>query len=214
MLLQRPFAALGPSLDGSVLYALAQADATYTLTQIHTLVPEASRSGLRVALNRLINQGVVVADTPTQTVSLYSLNRSHLLTEAILAIANTRNRFLTLLAETISGWDPQPHLVSLYGSAARGDMHVESDIDLLIVAPESVYGDTRPAAAPDVHLRWEVQIASLTDLVEQATGNMCQVVEMTYPEWVAKSDSDDPLLVNVGEHGITITPLADRGRHG
>lgn len=90
----------------------------------------------------------------------YSLNRAHILAEAVLEIASAKRRLLDRIQAEIATWDPQPAAVWLFGSAARGAMTLESDIDLLIVSPGPVD-------------QLDAQIGVLTDRVQQWTGNAC-----------------------------------------
>ncbi|MCT1957283.1 nucleotidyltransferase domain-containing protein [Kocuria rhizophila] len=45
-------------------------------------------------------------------------------------------RFLSDLRSRIASWHTSPVLVTLFGSAARGEMHDESDIDLLFIVED------------------------------------------------------------------------------
>lgn len=133
MLLQRPFEALMPTLDGDVLFVLARADAAFTGGDLARLLPHASPDGVRKAAQRLVAHGVVAVEQVGQAYR-YSLNRRHLLAAAVVAIARAADALRESVHDHVQGWPRPPELVLLFGSAARGDMRTDSDIDLLVVA--------------------------------------------------------------------------------
>ncbi len=141
MRLQNPFAALSPTgLDSQILTVLSRSSATLTIPEIHRLLPETgSEPGVRVATARLVDQGVVT-ELGMGRARGYTLNRRHLLAGAIDLIASALPRLLTSIAEDVNRWPEPPISVMIFGSAARGTMRADSDIDLLIVAPDHAEG--------------------------------------------------------------------------
>lgn len=59
----------------------------------------------------------------------------------ILQIADAKQELVRRFAREISKWGLQPLTVKLFGSAARGDMGDQSDVDLLVVLPDEVRFD-------------------------------------------------------------------------
>ena len=55
----RPMSVITPTVDGDVLTALAQADASFTPGRLHKVIGRHSEDGVRRALRRLVRQGVV-----------------------------------------------------------------------------------------------------------------------------------------------------------
>lgn len=161
MRLQNPFAALGPTgLDSQVLTVLARSDAQLTTSQIHGLLPEGgSLEGVRLATRRLAEQGVVNEYAIGNAFS-YGLNSDHLLATPIQQIARAKQRLVELLASEIVEWDYQPLTVSIFGSAARDEMHNSSDIDIFVVMTDE--------AEPD---RTEELVNSLVHRASVLTGN-------------------------------------------
>ena len=133
MLLQRPFEALMPTLDGDVLFVLARADAAFTGEGVARLLPHASPDGVRKAAQRLVVHGVVTMEQVGRAYN-YRLNRRHLLADAVLGVARSAEILRERVYDHVQGWPRLPEAVVLFGSAARGDMDVDSDIDLLVVA--------------------------------------------------------------------------------
>lgn len=161
MKLHSPFSALATtSVDALALKVLAGADHIFSVSEVHRLAPEkASREAIRLSLGRLAQHGIASEHRIGHAVG-YSLNRAHLLAGAIPQIASAKQRLLDCIQDEVATWDPQPVAVWLFGSAARGEMTLESDIDLLFVTP----GPTEQLGA---------QIGVLADRVRLWTGNTC-----------------------------------------
>ena len=140
MRLQNPFAALAPvGLDSQVLTVLSRSRDHLTADQIHRVLPEhGSLSGVRKSLDRLLRQGIVSERAAGHT-SGYALNQDHLLINAVLMVADAKSALTTRIRETVQQqFSFEPTLVVMFGSAARGDMSDDSDIDLLFVIPDGV----------------------------------------------------------------------------
>ncbi len=133
MQLQDPLAVVAPTLDAPVLAVLARAEQPFTGRQVHQLSQRGTEQGVRNALERLVRQGIVLRSQVGASY-LYSLNRRHLAAPHVVALATLRDELFERWRQQIGQWPVQPRVVVLFGSAAKGDMRPESDIDLLIVA--------------------------------------------------------------------------------
>ncbi|WP_282945330.1 nucleotidyltransferase domain-containing protein [Cellulomonas endometrii] len=193
MLVQHPLEVVTPTVDGDVLAALARADAGFTSGELARLIPQHSVEGIRKVLNRLAAQGIVDGEQVGRAVQ-YRLNRDHLAAEAILALARQRATLLERLRGVLAAWSPRPVYAALFGSAARGDMRVDSDIDLFVVRPD---GDVDDA-------RWEEQTGSLAAVVTRWTGNDARVLEMTEAEVRAGAAAGDPVLRSLLDEEIPV----------
>lgn len=189
MRLHRPFEAITPTVDGAVLQVLAGADSTFTVSQVTTLVGDASPAGVRNVLNRLSEHGLVQRETDG-VAHRYRLNRTHLLAEAVVAIAGARDELRRRTAALVEAWDEPARLVVLFGSAARGDMSVGSDLDVLVVGDGS-----------DEH--WWQQVDGLATAMTAWTGNDTRPLTMAVDEFTERA-SDDPVLVQIGRDGRTL----------
>lgn len=184
----RPLAVVTPTLDGDVLMSLARADASFTTGQLHRMLPSASQDGVRRALQRLVAQGVVTADRVGNAYS-YRLNREHLAAEHVIGLANLMSALLARLTARLEAWDPQPVYAAVFGSAARGGMHFDSDIDLLLV---------RPGTADEES--WEEQVQALTADMTRWTGNDARALILDDEDVVR----GEPVLQDVLAHGLTV----------
>ena len=121
----------------------------------------------------------------------YRLNRAHLAAEPILALAGMRGTFLTRLEQLLTSWAQPPAYAAVFGSAGRGTMRPDSDIDLLLV---------RPDGRDDV---WDIQLDDLVSTVTAWTGNDLRPLVYTLTELDAARA--EPVLLDILEGGITVT---------
>jgi predicted nucleotidyltransferase len=188
--LNRPFATVTPTLDGDVLAVLATHDVTFTTGQIHRILNSFSEEGIRKVLSRLVRQGVVLVERVGHTYA-YRLNTAHLAAEPIMALAKLFNKFLARLEAQLSGWDHPPVYAAVFGSAVRGTMTAESDLDLFLV---------RENDAPETE--WARQVGELAVDVTAWTGNDTRPVEYTIAE--LRAARTEPMVREVLEHGLTV----------
>jgi predicted nucleotidyltransferase len=190
--LGHPLRVVTPTLDGDVLRVLAHVEAEFTPPEIHRMLGEYSVFGIRKTLVRLTSQGIVLRRAAGNA-SLYMLNRSHLAAAAIVELASMKEQLLTRLRSELDRWEvPCVHAV-LFGSAARGDMSSESDIDLFVVRPGDVeIGDDH----------WMQQLFDLSRSVQAWTGNNANVLE--YGESEHDAAAQDAVLSSIADDGIVL----------
>lgn len=193
--LQHPFALITPTVDGDVLHVLASANASFSIPQLDAMIARRSLNGIRNAVARLVDQGVVTP-TGSDRGRRYALNEAHLAAPAIRQIADLKPTLLRRLHLHVSEWTIEPVFGALFGSGARGTMSAESDLDLLLV------GD--PDADQEV---WYDQLADLTESVTAWTGNDTRIVALRPDE--TDDASTLALLREVAAHGIPFTSDAD-----
>ncbi|MGV0675681.1 nucleotidyltransferase domain-containing protein [Mycolicibacterium fortuitum] len=195
MQLNKPFATVTPTLDGDVLTVLASADVTFTISQIQRILTTASGEGIRKVLTRLTAQGVVLHDQVGRT-NTYRLNTEHLAATPIMALAQLNSTFLDRLEEHLDSWGKTLRYAAVFGSAATGQMKLDSDIDLFLVrASSSLDGDDDT---------WEQQVTELARLVTTWTGNDGRIVEYTEDELRDAIADGEPLLFDVSKQGLTV----------
>lgn len=190
MILDRPLLTVSPTVDGDVLTVLARADAEFTAPRIQTLIGRHSVPGVRKALHRLVTQGVASTDRSGRTMR-YWLNREHVAANAIVELASLPDSVIERIRLTVAEWSVQPVVVSMFGSAARGDMSPDSDIDLFVVGPADIADDDA----------WDDQIAELERLVSTLTGNDARVLAYRTSELDARRD---PVLQEIERDSVHI----------
>lgn len=191
MELTRPLSTVTPTLDGDVLGVLARHEITFTTGQLHRILPRHSEAGIRKVLRRLTKQGIVRADR-IGNAFVYRLNRDHLAAEHIIGIARLQETFLKCLEDRLESWEVPPTYAAVFGSAARGSMTVDSDVDLLLIRPDDADDDL-----------WETQVNDLVVTVTKWVGNDTRTLEFTAAE-VADRDRDEPVLRSVLAEGLTV----------
>jgi predicted nucleotidyltransferase len=189
MQFSRPLAVVTPTLDGPVLTALAAAEGPFTTGQMTRVLGEGSEEGIRKVLRRLTAQGIVSAERIGPAFA-YRLNRDHLAAGPILALAGLRGTFLTRLEQLLASWAPPPAYAAVFGSAGRGTMRPDSDIDLLLVRSD------RP---DDV---WDIRLDDLVSTVTAWTGNDLRPLVYTLTELDAARG--EPVLLDILDSGITV----------
>jgi len=170
----RPYSAVSPSLDGDVLVALSRTTRPLTGRRVAELVASGSHDGVRKALDRLVDQGIVRRE-PAGRALMHTLNRQHLAAPAVEALATMRSDLLSRLRAAVSSWSPPAVHASLFGSAARGDGDADSDIDIFMVRPDPIDQDDP---------RWREQNERLAADVHTWTGNHAAVVESSESQMV------------------------------
>jgi predicted nucleotidyltransferase len=194
--LAHPLAVVTPTLDGDILAVLALVDVGFTPGQLHRTLARHSEDGIRRALRRLAGQGIV-SDERAGNAHMYRLSRAHLAAEPIRALAQIRQTFLARLEDRLKSWSPAPVYAAIFGSAARGSMRTDSDIDLLLVRPDECDRE-----------RWDDLVALLTVDVTAWTGNDTRVLEFSESE-VVRSGRQEPVLGDVVAQGLTVAGEAD-----
>jgi predicted nucleotidyltransferase len=92
----------------------------------------------------------------------------------------------------LATWDPAPAYAAVFGSAARGTMRFDSDIDVFLVRPDKCD-----------QAKWEDLVAALPAKIAEWTGNDVQVLEFTESE-VRHAGTDETVLADIRDHGLTV----------
>lgn len=232
-----PTRSVTPTLDGPVLAALAAAGRPLTVGEVAEQAVRGSEIGIRRTLARLVVQGLVRATLMGRN-TVHELNRDHVAAGVADLLAGLRLELWRRLRSDVAAWDAAPLLAAVFGSAARADGDLGSDIDLLLVRPpfpgEGPIGDGRQGQslrgaevlasataagmwpAIDAEL-WHSQVDHLHGRVRSWTGNALQVIALSVHEWLEPSESLDPLLLEVRRDGVELArserlpPLARAG---
>jgi hypothetical protein len=184
------FRVVSPTLDGDVLAVLAGAEEAFSGRRVHRLVGHGSEPGIRKAVERLVEQGIVLRTQAGQA-KLYRLNRQHVSAEGIALLAAARSELVARLREKISLWEEPPRCAVLFGSVARREAGPHSDLDLLIIRPSIIDEDSAV---------WTKQLASLEQAATAWTGNDARIVELAENELTQAR----PLLENALRDGIKL----------
>lgn len=197
MQLQSPFALVTPTLDGEILAVLARVESSLTVGQIRSLLPgRRSDSGIRKSLVRLSAQGIVNSERVGDVVG-HRLNRRHLAAPQVLAIARLRDTLIERMQESLKAWSTPPRWTALFGSAARGQMRVDSDIDLFMVDP-----------GVDADL-WELGTSAFVADVSAWTGNDLRILSLTEEEVRFRAAKRDPIIESLLADALVVAGPTD-----
>lgn len=133
-------------------------------------------------LRALVQLGLVHS-RPSTHATTFALNRDHVLWEPVFEIlaspAKVEERLGNLVSETLG----RGTTCAIFGSVARGESSVESDIDILIVTDDSLESDAREDALDRVR-----------DDLATFTGNDPQLIVVTQSQLLHMVQANDPLV--------------------
>jgi predicted nucleotidyltransferase len=186
MNLSDPLSTLFRGNDAAVLRVMSRFDDEATGRRIQQLA-DGSYSSIRLALGRLSATGLITARVLDHA-TLYSLNREHLLWPAVAKIIESRQALVERIRHHLRDDEdtkdaPAGLSVSFFGSVARHESTLFSDIDLAVI-----YVDD------DQHREKSDRIAALSENVHEWTGNDVQIFDITRDELLAMSHRHDPLV--------------------
>jgi predicted nucleotidyltransferase len=190
--MSRPISTVIPTLDGPVLAVLARTNQPLTGRRVHQLAAAGSETGTRKVLRRLADTGLVIATEVGASVQ-YSLNRNHLAAAAVLELTTLRQQLLQRIRAAIEQWPHRPIHASVFGSTARGDGDLHSDVDLLIV-----HGFADPPTG------WTDQVGELAEQVDSWTGNHLQTYELRDSELITHFAAGEPIVNDWLRDSITV----------
>jgi predicted nucleotidyltransferase len=193
-----------------------------TVGEVAAQTARGSEIGVRRALARLVEQGIVRA-TEVGRNRVHELNRDHVAAPVAEAIAGLRLELWKRIREALAKWRVRPIYACAFGSAARGDGGPESDIDILFVHPPFP-GEKRPgrsarlrdllgtvalelALPPTTDAdtnRWRRQIDDLRPQVQAWSGNPLQVVDLSAYEWADGRGVAAELLQEVERDAVVL----------
>lgn len=222
-----PTRAITPTLDGPVLVVLARTGRRpLTVGEIAREVSRGSEIGVRRAVARLVDQGIVTATQMGRNV-VHELNRDHIAAPVADVLASLRNELWRRLRETLASWELKPVYACVFGSATRHDGGTNSDIDLMVVHPllpgdehipnrdKSILGlfetlamalalQPSQLATLSNKQNWSAQVDELRAKVQRWTGNPLQVVDVSIWQWADLAKSDPSLFGEVSRDAVTV----------
>ena len=183
MLFGEPFGGVIPGARGAVLGALLRTDAPLTGRQIHALVSDDySLWTVQEALKALTRLGLI----NTQTIGragVHTVNEDHVSVAPLRALLDP----IAALTDTVrDAVGQEVQTVILFGSIARGEATIDSDVDLAVIAPADWDGRTQ-----------------LEDAVRIRLGNDCDVLVFT-PEDFARSGTGEPVIREIVSAGVAL----------
>ena len=194
-----PGAGLAAS-EARVLVVLLRVEAPVTGRAV-ARIAGLTQSTAQRALTRLREAGLVVAE-PAPPSLLYRANRDHMTMPALMSLLRLDKELRARMAEHVAEWRlPLPPWSSTAG-IAREEATAGSDLDVLVVRPDTTEPDDPT---------WQLQLAELAHGLQLWTGRRASVVEMSRSEAAQGLADREPFLVDAGRDGWLIagSPLGE-----
>lgn len=178
-----------------ILRALSRRSTPVTAAQLVRATGVGTEVGVRRAVERLATHGVCRREEIGGRV-VYALNYDHVLHDAVAALLDAEQALPRRLTALLVQWDPVPLAVVLFGSAARRDGDVDSDIDLLLVRP--------PLPSDRARRDWTRQVHELRLAVGTWTGNSVQLLDWSQAVLRRHARSGEPLVADILADGVLL----------
>jgi predicted nucleotidyltransferase len=177
-----PFGGLMPGARGAVLNVLLRTGAPLTGRRIHALAKGHSLGAVQQALRDLARIGVITTETIGRA-GVHRVNEAH---EAIAPLRSLANP-IEMLTRVVREAAPDVEAVIVFGSVARGEARADSDIDLVVIAPE-VWGGR----------------ADLQQQVHERLGNDCDVLHLTREDFARAPEDREPVVAEILRDGLAL----------
>ena len=196
--LANPLQSVIPSVQGAVLGVLARTDEPLSGRRVAELTrPRFAQTRVNAVLQKLADSGIVLRESRPPA-NLYRLNKKHVATDGILMLTDMWATVLSRIRAELATWSVPPETAWLFGSAARREASVESDIDILVVVPAGAMQGEETSTV------WHLQTDALAENIKAWTGNSCEVLEMDAAELEAAIERDDRLIRDLRDHAIVL----------
>ncbi len=130
--------------------------------------------------------------------SQFRLNRSNVAVQAIVDLARSRHTALNRIGAAARAQPIPPVSVIIFGSFARGEAGVDSDIDAVVIRPHDIADDDDA---------WGTSIENWRTEVRAITGNRVEILEIDHMVAVSRLASTAQLWRDIARHGITVHGL-------
>lgn len=194
MLFGEPFGGVIPGARGAVLAVLLRTGEPMTGRQVHGLVSDDySLWSVQEALKVLTRLGLVESRTIGRA-GVHTINDRHAFVAPLRALVDPIAALQAAIGEVINS---QVRAVILFGSIARGEADLDSDIDLAVIAA--------PA--------WDKRV-ELQDTVRTRLGNDCDVLLFTEHEFRQHAAEAEPVVSDILRDGVALVGTKPRVRTG
>ena len=191
-----PVQAVIPGAQGRMLAVLAETTAELNLRTLARLAGVSVAQASRV-MPELVDLGLVERrEVPPS--SQFRLNRSNVAAQAIIDLARSRDTALNRIAAAAQAQPIPPVSVIIFGSFARGEAGVDSDIDAVVIRPYDIAEDDDA---------WGTSIETWRTEVRAITGNPVEILEIDHTVAVSRLAGTEKLWRDIARDGITVQGL-------
>jgi predicted nucleotidyltransferase len=163
------------------------------VTVYAVLSDEHSLWSVQVSLKALERLGLVRSRTVGRA-GVHTINEEHAAIPPLRALVDPIHTLKEVIERAI---DPKVQAVLLFGSIARGEATVDSDVDLAVIADHD----------------WQGQV-DLEDTVRSRLGNKCDVLAFTSTEFTELAHTGEPVVYDILRDGIALVGSKPRLRQG
>lgn len=193
----RPVEALIPGTQGRILAVLVETTAPLNLRTLARLAGVSPAQASRV-MPGLVDLGIVERyEVPPS--SQFLLARSNVAAHAVVELARAQETASERIGLAAASMPIPPASLIVFGSFARGEAGVDSDIDVVVVRPDSVDEDDEDWAA--ALESWRIEARAIT-------GNAVDVMEVSLGEAGAKLRGRSDFWRNVRRDGLAVHGLS------
>lgn len=198
MNLAEPYDLVMPRATAEVLKVLIGAESAFSIRQVARIAEISAPQALRV-VNHESERGLVLVEQAGRS-RMCRFNRDHLAANAVVELISLRERMIHAVGDEISSWTIEPIHSSLFGSAARGEGDLDSDLDVLIVRPQE-----------ESEHQWDEQKYASGLNLRKKTGNDISWFDVSLDELRTAKKASEPILSEWKKEGILLTgsPLLD-----
>lgn len=172
-----------PGARGAALAVLLRNGAPLRGRRLHALVADRHSLGaVQQALRDLDRLGLITTETIGRA-GVHRINEGHAAIAPLRSLASPVKMLTSVVLEAAR----EVEAVMVFGSVARGDAHVGSDIDLVVIAPAT----------------WDGR-ADLQQQVHERLGNDCDVLHFTRAQFELAPEDREPVVAEVLRDGIAL----------
>lgn len=190
----RPIEAIVPGAQGRVLAVLAETTADLNLRTVAQLAGISQAQASRL-LPELVTLGVVER-REVPPASLFRLVPEHIASRVLLTLARSSDHVLDEMGRLAGALPHPPVSVTVFGSFARREAGVDSDIDVVVVRPAGVDED-----------EWSASLEAWRRDTQRLTGNVVEVLEVGADEAAVKLRSRSPVWADIRRDGRVVHGL-------
>src|SRR6056297_1113068 len=193
----QPIEAVIPGAQGRILSVLVETTAPLNLRTLARLANVSPAQASRV-LPGLVDLGIVERyEVPPS--SQFLLARSNVAAQAVIELARSKETASERIGLAAASMAVRPESVIVFGSFARGEAGVDSDVDVVVIRPDSIAENDDD---------WANALESWRDEAGEITGNSVEVVEVSFGEAGSKLRGRTEFWRNVRRDGISVHGLS------
>lgn len=128
--------------------------------------------------------------------ALFHLVEDHLATVALRVLSGAADRLIEIMGEAAGSLPVRPAGVIVFGSFTRGEAEATSDIDTVLVRPDSVDEDDPT---------WADSVEQWRQTVRRVSGNPVEVLEVAEGDIATKLRGRQQLWKDIRREGIVVT---------